>query len=133
MKTKTLLLAMLIGALSIACSGEKSKNGDGDKKEQTSSISLSKDINGTWQITNIDGDGGISKDVKFVFSNNELTLDAGYYTDKVKMKDGDGTSFSYTDQNDITWSFDYKVNGNLLILENLFNNKVHATYTLEKE
>jgi len=132
MKTKTFLLAVILGATSISCSGEKTEN-RAKNTEESSSIELSKDLTGTWKITSIDGDGGISNDVKFVFKGNELTLDAGYYKDNVKMKSGNNKSMSYTDQNDVTWNFNYSVAGSKLTLENMFNNKVHATYTLEKE
>ena len=135
MKTKRLLIAIVLGTMFMSCSSDKSNSNDNSEHqtETSSIIALDDAINGTWVITNIEGDGGISKDIKFVFDNNNLTLDAGYYKDKVKMLSGDKSSMSYKDQNDITWKYNYKINGNTLTLENLFNDKTHATYTLEKE
>lgn len=133
MKTKTLLLAVILGTTTISCSGEKSENSNEHPTEVSTKTMLANTINGTWKIISVEGDGGISKDVKFVFSDNTLTLDAGYYKDKVKMVRGNENSFSYTDQNNITWDFNYSISGNTLTLENLYNNNVHATYTLEKE
>lgn len=134
MKTKKIILAILLGTFTLSCSSDKTSNeGSENSTEQSSSIALDDAINGTWVITSIDGDGGISKDIKFVFNNNELTLDAGYYKDKVKMLTGDKNSMSYKDQNDRNWEFNYSISGNNIKLDNLFNNKVFSTYHLEKQ
>ncbi len=134
MKTKKIFLALLLGLSTISCSGDKSSDdATNSTTENSSTVVLDNSINGTWAITNVEGDGGISKDVKFVFDNNQLTLDAGYYKDKVKMLSGDSKSLSYKDQNDIKWDYNYSISGNTLKLENLLGNKVHATYTLERQ
>jgi hypothetical protein len=134
MKIKKFILTFLLGTLAISCSSDKTSNeGSENTTENASTIALDNAINGTWVITSIDGDGGISKDVKFVFNNNELTLDAGYFKDNVKMIAGDNSSMSYKDQNDITWKYNYSLSENNLTLDNLSNDKVHATYHLEKQ
>jgi len=134
MKTKKIILAILLGVATVSCSGDKSSSENTDNNsEESTTVALDDALNGTWVITSIDGDGGISKDVKFIFKDNNLTLDAGYYKDDVKMLKGDKQSMSYKDQNDITWDYNYNVSGNSLKLDNLFSGKVHATYHLEKE
>ncbi len=134
MKSKYLILFLLLNIANISCSDDKSINEISKTPPQNAyTVLLDHTINGTWIISNIQGEGGISKDIKFIFDNNQLTLNGGYYKDKVKMLSGDSKSLSYKDQNDIKWDYNYSISGNTLKLEHLLNNKVYTTYTLKRQ
>jgi len=133
MKIITIVFIALLSSTLIVSCGSESEDSDASSESKSSEISLSDELVGTWQITDVEGDGGISKDLNFVFEKAKLTLDAGYYKDEVKLNEGNASAFSYKDQNDILWKFKYHFDGDVLVLENLFNDKVHATYKLSKK
>ncbi len=113
---------------------DKDGDKDGAKKEAAAEakIEFPESIHGAWKIVEKDENAGIDGSVIFTFSKDKVVLNSGTVVLSKDMISADDKSFSYKDVGDTPWHFNYTLDGDHLLLDNMYNGSVHAKYKLAR-
>ncbi len=113
---------------------KKDEEGSDQKKEAAAEVKkeFSADIAGSWKIAEKDENAGIDGSVVFTFFKDSMVMKSGSIVLIKEVISADDKSFSVKDMGDTPLHFNYTLNGDQILLDQMYNGNVYAKYKLTK-